>query len=139
MAEVSLTLPWLNRSRHDSEIAQAEASQSLQLAEYEALRSAVLQQIQEALVYCEAASDLVKLYRETLRPQAQATFKAASAAYQTDRTDFLNLLDAQTTLLEVEYGYYKALAEFDQRWAELELAVGAPVERARQQEMEVLP
>src|SRR5262249_11329886 len=64
-----------------------------------------------------------------LRPQAQATLKAASAAYQTDQTDFLNLIDSQNTALDVEYSYYRALADFDSRVAELEGAIGAAIPR----------
>ncbi|MGH9508376.1 MAG: TolC family protein [Terriglobales bacterium] len=136
MAELSLNLPWLNRRKHDSEISQAQSVQALRRAEYDAIRAAVLQQIQEALIRARSTKRLADLYRDTLRPQAQATFKAANAAYQTDRTDFLNLLDSQNTMLEVEYAYYRALAEFERRLAELELAVGAvvPVRRAENQE-----
>ena len=136
MAELTVNLPWLNRRRHDSEISQARAEAELQRAEYEGLRAVVLHQIQEALVRAQAARRLADLYKDTLRPQAQATFKAANAAYQTDRTDFLNLLDSQNTMLEVEYAYYRALAEFERRLAELELAVGAvvPIARAPEQE-----
>ena len=35
-------------------------------------------------------------YGDTLRTQAQAMLKATVAAYQADRTDFLNLLTAKT-------------------------------------------
>ncbi len=139
MAELSVTLPWLNRRKHDSEISQARAEAELQRAEYDRLRAAMLHQIQEALVRAQSAKRLADLYRGTLRPQAQATFKAANAAYQTDRTDFLNLLDSQNTLLEVEYAHYRALAEFERRLAELELAVGAAVTISRTQETEGQP
>jgi len=37
------------------------------------------------------------------------------------------LLDSQNTTLDVAYAYFRALADFEQRMAELELAVGAPI------------
>ena len=89
----------------------------------------VFQEIQEASIRANTAARLVEIYRDTLRPQAQATLKAASAAYQTDQTDFLNLIDSQNTALDVEYSYYRALAEFDSRVAELEGAIGAAIPR----------
>ena len=58
-----------------------------------------------------------------------ATLRAASAAYQTEQTDFLNLIDSQNTSLDVEYSYYRALSEFESRVAELEGIIGAPVPR----------
>ena len=64
-----------------------------------------------------------------LRPQAQATLKAAAAAYQHDRTDFLNLIDSQNMMLDVQSSYFKARSELDARLAELERAVGAAIPR----------
>ena len=127
MAEFSFSLPWLNRRKHESEIAEAKAEVRALGAAYESQRAVVLQQIQEARIRAEVAKKLVELYRDTLRPQAQTTLKAAAAAYQTDRTDFLNLLDSQNTALEVEYAYFRALSEYERQLADLERAIGAPL------------
>jgi outer membrane protein, heavy metal efflux system len=129
MAELSFNLPWLNRSKHDPEVREAQLHVNVQRAELEARKAMVFQEIQEALIRANTAARLVEVYRDTLRPQAQATLKAASAAYQTDQTDFLNLIDSQNTALDVEYSYYRALAEFDSRVAELEGAIGAAIPR----------
>jgi outer membrane protein, heavy metal efflux system len=137
MAEVSLNLPWFNRGRHDAEIAAAQSETALETAKTEAASAQVLLEIQQAFIRARVAERLVELYGTTLRPQAQTTFKAATAAYQTDRTDFLNLLDAQNTLLDVEYAYYRVLAEYDAQLAQLELAVGAPIGRSERAIAEV--
>jgi len=129
MAELSFNLPWLNRSKHDPEIREAQLQVNVQRAELESRKAMVFQEIHEALIRARTAARLVEVYRDTLRPQAQATLKAASAAYQTDQTDFLNLIDSQNTALDVEYSYYRALADFDSRMAELEGAIGAAIPR----------
>jgi outer membrane protein TolC len=129
MAELSFNLPWLNRSKHDAEITEAQAEVNVQRAELSAQQVVVFQEIQEALIRANTAARLVELYRDTLRPQAQATLRAANAAYQTDQTDFLNLIDSQNTALDVEYSYYRALADFDSRVVEIERAIGAPIPR----------
>ena len=87
-------------------------------------------EIQQVLIRAHAAERSLKLYRDTLRPQAEAALKSAAAAYQHDRTDFLNLVDSQNMLLDVESSYFKAAANFDARVAELERAVGAPLPAA---------
>lgn len=130
MAEVSVTLPWLNRGRHDSEIAEASAVVTAEKAEYESRRAAVFAEIQESLVRARVAQRLAGLYGDTLRPQAQAVLKATVAAYQADRTDFLNLLDSQNTTLDVELSYIRAVSELETRLADLERAVGAPLPRS---------
>ncbi len=124
MAELSVTLPWLNRQRHEDEIAEAKAILAAENAEFAAQRSVVFGEIQESLVRARAAQRLSALYRDTLRPQAQAVLKATVAAYQNDRTDFLNLLDSQNTALEVELSYIRAESELETRLADLERAVG---------------
>lgn len=129
MAELSFNLPWLNRSKHDSEILEAQSEVRVQRAELAAQEAVVFQDIQEALIRANTAARLVEIYRDTLRPQAQATLRAASTAYQTDQTDFLNLIDSQNTALDVEYSYYRSLAEFDSRVVDIERAIGAPLPR----------
>src|SRR5215469_8353516 len=130
MVEGSMTLPWLNRRKHESEISEAKAVVAERQAELDAMRLAVFQQIQAALVRASSAKRLVDLYQNSLRPQSEATLRSTVIAYENDRTDILNLLDSQNTTLDVDYAYFRALADFQQRMAELELAVGAPVPRS---------
>jgi outer membrane protein TolC len=130
MAELSVTLPWLNRARHNAEISEASATVAAEKAEYESRRAATFAEIQEALVRARVAQRLVGLYRDTLRPQAQAVLKATVAAYQADRTDYLNLLDSQNTTLDVEIDYIRAVSDLERRMADLEQAVGAPLPRS---------
>jgi len=126
-AEVTMNLPWLNKRKHDAEIAEARTMAEVTRSEYESRRAAVFLEIQQALLRAQAAQRSLKLYRDTLRPQTQATVQAAAAAYQHDRTDFLNLIDSQNMLLDVETAYYKAAAALDARLAEVERAVGTPI------------
>ena len=127
MAEVTISLPWLNRRKHDSEIKEAQAAAQVVRSEQKAQVYAAFLEIQQALIQARSAERSLKLYRDTLHPQAEAALKSAAAAYQNDRTDFLNLVDSQNILLEVESSYFKAAANFDTRVAELERAIGAPL------------
>jgi outer membrane protein TolC len=136
MAELSFNLPWLNRSKHAAEIEQAQSEVAVRRAELERQKSAAFQQIQEALIRSRTAARLAELYRDTLRPQAQATMRAASAAYQTDQTDLLNLIDSQNSALDIEYSYFRALAEFDSQVAQLEGLIGDSIPRESVARME---
>lgn len=130
MAELSVTLPWLNRGRHDAEIAEANAVVTAEKADYDSRRAAIFAEIQESLVRARVAQRLVGLYRDTLRPQARAVLRATLAAYQADRTDYLNLLDSQNTTLDVELDYIRAVSDLETQMAELERAVGTPLPRS---------
>ncbi|HEX4066489.1 MAG TPA: TolC family protein [Acidobacteriaceae bacterium] len=129
MVEGSMSLPWLDHRRHDAEIATASATVTEQDAELAALRSEAFGQIQEALAEAEAAQKFAALYQNSLRPQAEATLHAAVIAYENNQTDFLNLLDSQMQVIDIDLASLQALADFNNRMADLEMAVGAPIER----------
>ena len=129
MVEGAINLPWLNRRKHDAEIAEAKAKTTEQDAELAALRNAAFGQIQEALVEVGAAKRLANIYHTALQPQAEATLRSTLIAYENDRTDFLNLLDSQTSVVDLDLAYFQALADFETRFADLELAVGTPISR----------
>lgn len=129
MVEGSINLPWLNRRKHDSEIAEAKAKISEQDAELSALQNAAFGQIQEVLAEVRAAKRLASVYHDALQPQAEATLRSTVIAYENDRTDFLSLLDSQTSVVDVDLAYFQTLADFETQFAQLELAVGTPINR----------
>lgn len=128
MLEGTMNLPWLNRRKHDSDIAEASAQATMQEAELTAMQNAARGQIREALVQAKAAQSLARMYHDDLRPQAEATLEASVVAYENDKTDFLDLLDSQMSVVDIDLAWVQALGDFDSRLADLELAIGAPLE-----------
>ncbi len=125
MAEMTMNLPWLNRDRHEVESKQADAATAVAQADLEARTSAVFLEVRQVQIATLAAEKRVKLYRDTLLPQAEAAFKASTAAYQNNRAEFLTLIDSQNLLLDIQVAYYKALSTTDAGVAELERTIGA--------------
>ena len=137
MVEGSINLPWLNRRKHDAEIAESTAKVTEQDAELVAMRNSAFGQIQEALVEARAAQKLANIYQQSLRPQAEATLHSTVIAYENDRTEFLDLLDSQMTVIDLDLAYFQALADFEARLADLELAVGVPIDPVQKSASEV--
>jgi outer membrane protein TolC len=137
MIEGSINLPWLNRRKHEAEIAESTAMVTEKDAEIDAMRNAAFGQIQEALVQTKAAQKLANIYEKSLRPQAEATLHSTVIAYENDRTEFLDLLDSQMTVIDLDLAYFQALADFEARLADLELAVGRPVDEVQKLSSEV--
>jgi outer membrane protein, heavy metal efflux system len=127
MAELTMNLPQLNRARHDGEAKQADAATDVAQAELDARTTAVFLEIRQAQVAVSGAQRRVKLYRDTLLPQAEAAFKASTSAYENNRGEFMSLVDSQNLLLDVRTAYYKALSAVDAGSAQLERAIGAPI------------
>src|SRR5689334_13272620 len=61
MIEGSMTLPWLNRHKHESEINEAQSLIAERHAEFDVMRIEVFRQIQESLVRANSAKRLVDL------------------------------------------------------------------------------
>ena len=139
MVEGSMNLPWLNHRKHDAEIAEATAQATEQDKELNVQRNAAFGQIQEALVEAQEAQRLAHMYRDELRPQAEATLQSSVIAYENDKTSFLDLLDSQMTVINVDLAWLQADADFDTRLADLELATGAPIHQSNFPATEVKP
>jgi outer membrane protein TolC len=139
MVEGSMNLPWLNRRKHDAEIAESTARATEQDAELAALRNAAFGQIQEALVEAQSAQKLAHMYHDELRPQAEAALQSSIIGYENDKTDFLNLLDSQMTVINVDLDWLGAVADFDTRLADLELATGTTLDQSDSPAMEAKP
>ena len=137
MVEGAINLPWLNHRKHDAEIAESTAKVTEQDAELVAMRNIAFGQIQEALVEAQAAQRLANIYQRSLRPQAEATLHSTVIAYQNDRTEFLDLLDSQMTVIDIDLAYFQALGDFEAHLADLELAVGAPIDQVQKSAPEV--
>jgi outer membrane protein TolC len=127
MAELTMNLPSLNRARHDGEAKQADSATDVARAELDARTSAVFLEIRQSQIVLRSAQMRLKLYRDTLMPQAEANFKASTLAYQNSRGEFTNLIDSQNILLDIRTAYYKALAAADSGSAQLERAIGTPI------------
>ena len=139
MVEGSMNLPWLNRRKHDAEIAEAAAQVTEQDAELSSLRNVAYGQIQEALVEAEAAQKMARLYHDELRPQAEATLQSSVIAYENDKTELLDLLDSQMAVVDIDLAWTQAIADFDMRLADLELSTGASLEQIESHAAEVNP
>jgi outer membrane protein TolC len=133
MIEGSVTLPWLNRRKHDAEISESTVKVTEQDAEVAATRNAVFGQIEEALAEARAAQRLARVYHDSLEPQAEATLHAAVIAYENNQTDLLDLLDSQMAVIDVDLAWFQSMGEFASSMSDLELAVGAPIEAKTQQ------
>ena len=139
MVEGSMNLPWLNHRKHDAEIAEATAQATEQDAELAALRNAAFGQIEDALVEADAAQQLAHMYHDQLRPQAEATLESSVIAYENDKTNLLDLLDSQMTVIDVDLAWLDAGADFDARLADLELAAGTSLDQQQQSTPEEKP
>jgi outer membrane protein TolC len=81
-----------------------------------------------ALVMLRNAERQTRVFEETILPRAEQTLSSSRQAYTTATGSFIELIDAQRTLLDVRLLIVEARAEREKRLAELEELAGVDVE-----------
>jgi outer membrane protein TolC len=122
---VRLNLP-VRRAKRYGALAEAEAKVAQRQAELVRQTDEVNLQVQEAYERVRKSERSVHLYQETILTAAGANVKAARAAYETGKTPFLSLIEAQRNEVMLRERYYEALADYFRRRATLDRAVGGP-------------
>jgi cobalt-zinc-cadmium efflux system outer membrane protein len=122
MAGFSVTLP--NRGRRKAELAEAEVTRDQANKQLEVEVQQRLAEVQDQYVVAETSAEQLKIYKDGLIPQSNATFQSALAAYKSNRQDFETLLSSFMDILNVEVEYQRELAEHEVALARLEMLTG---------------
>ncbi|GJL63797.1 MAG: cytochrome c [Nitrospirales bacterium] len=123
---VTLNIPFSfwTKSKYDAGVREASAQVATAKARKRTLENFTKFQIKDLVAQIQAIDQIVTLFHSTVLPQAKQTLQAANAGYRTDRTDFLDLIDAERALLNYQLDYFRALADREQQLAHLEQVVG---------------
>jgi outer membrane protein TolC len=105
-------------------VQEAKDEREMAQAELSAARFNTRADLTAAWSRARTAQRLLEAYRTTLLPQAEESLKVAESGYQSEKSGFLDLLDAQRSLLNFKLEYYQTMAEYEARMAELERIVG---------------
>jgi cobalt-zinc-cadmium efflux system outer membrane protein len=128
-AKIGLSLPlwfWHNQNnRLDAAASQLQA----QKYSYDSSRRNLEYQISDATWELDRLTQGYALYDQTIISQAQSALESANIAYQVGKVDFLNLLEAQRRLFELQLEKLKILRDYNKNYALLEELVGAKLER----------
>ena len=122
MPSVGFTLPiWRDRIR--AEIASAGAGADAARARLSSEELDLAVRFAETAFGWREADREVKLYGERLLPKAGAALEAARAGYVAGMSDFLDLLEAERTLLDYRTSHAAALGRREQVLAEMSLLI----------------
>lgn len=124
MLTFSARVPIYRGRRQQPELAQADADRSRSESEYEAESQQVALELRQQFVSAEKSTELLKIYREGLLPQARAELQAGMAAYQSNREDFQALLASFLDVLKLEEEYSQTLSDHESALAEVEEVTG---------------
>lgn len=124
MVTLGVRLPIYRGRRQQPELAQAEADQNRAKSEHQAQTQQVVFQLRQQFLGAEKSTELLKIYREGLIPQARAALQAGMAAYQSNRQDFQALLASFRDVLKLDEEYWQTLSEHETALAQIEAITG---------------
>jgi len=121
---VSARIPIYRRRRLNPEMTQAVEELERSRREYESQDQSAFFEVRNQYIAAETASQMLKIYREGLIPQALATYQSGLTAYQTGRLDFESLISGFMDVLNFDEEYWKALADHEIALARIEQLTG---------------
>jgi len=127
MLSFSARLPIYRKRKLDPELSQAVSDLNRSRREYESRVQQVYFDVRDQYISAETASQMLKIYREGLIPQALATFRAGLAAYEAGSQDFETLLSAYLDVLNFDEEYWKTLADRETALARIEQLAGVRI------------
>lgn len=123
MVGLRFNLPGLT-PRREAAIAEAQAKLIQRRAELARLTAQVGLQVQEAYEQLKETERSLKLNEETALPAARESVRLARTGYANNKVSFLNLIEAQRSLVELRDRQNELIAESRRRRAALDRAIG---------------
>ncbi len=122
--EVGLRLPLWFAFRQRGEIQQASALHAVQKNLQLRRKLDLLSEIETAFSEYQAQRDQVEAYTSTLLDQANEVYRIALRSYEEGEIGYLQVIEAQQTLIDVRQGYIDTLAGYYAAIAALERTSG---------------
>ena len=121
----SIPLPLFDRNRGGIEGARSLVAKGHE--EQRAAHARVAAVLADAYAAMASAHDEVTALRSAVLPGSQQTFDAVSEGYRLGRFGYLDVLDAQRTLIGAGSQYLRALSDYHKAVTHVERLIGAPL------------
>jgi cobalt-zinc-cadmium efflux system outer membrane protein len=125
-AGVSIALPLRNRNQGNIEAAVAASEEARLRREF--IETIVRREVAAAYTRYEGAVRVLKTYNTDLLAASQNNLRVVRASYDLGHVRLNEVLNEQRRLVDVQMSYTGALKEYYAARAELESALGAPLE-----------
>lgn len=122
--QLSMTIPLYAGSKQSSAVQQRKAETATEKFDLEDMVNSVDAEIERAVADYRASLRQASLFKTGIIPQASQSVASMLSAYQVNKVDLLNLINAQITLYNYETQYWKAVSSGKQALARIDAAVG---------------
>ncbi len=119
----SINIPlWYGKYR--AGVREAKARRAAAFQSWKDKENGLTADLKMILYKFRDAQRKISLFRDTLTPLARNSLVVAEQAYKAGQSDFLELIDAQRLLLEIQLSYLRSVADREQRLAQIEKVIG---------------
>ncbi|MDP1852868.1 MAG: TolC family protein [Candidatus Omnitrophota bacterium] len=125
---IGVTIPLWFFEKQSFGVKEMKSDLEMVKAEYKGKENSVLFEINDAYARAVANKKLIELYETAFIPQAQETVNVAIKGYETEKSDFLTVLDSQRMLINFKLDHYKAILDLRIALADLERIVGTDID-----------
>jgi outer membrane protein TolC len=129
--EFGITLPFVNRSRVNSERAQAAAALQAARSDYHNLLTNEQMRVYDLEQQLQQLQERIVLYREGIVPQSQQGYEASLAAYQVGRYELSSLLKNLLGIYSAEIEELRAVADYNKTVAAFRYRIGSGSKQIR--------
>ena len=119
---ITIPLPLFDRNQGATYEALRRAEKASD--DYQAARIRVLTELQQASNQLSVASTSARTLKSTVLPAAQQAYEAATRGFEAGKFGFLDVIDAQRSLLQARARYLTALATSNQAATAIDRLLG---------------
>ena len=127
MLSVSARIPIYRRRKLNPDMTQAVEELNRSRREYESQIQTAYFDVRNQYLAAETASQMLKIYREGLIPQALAAYQSGLTSYQSGGVDFETLFSSFLDVLNFDGEYWKTLMEHETALVRIEQVTGVPL------------
>ncbi|MBN1635756.1 MAG: TolC family protein [Deltaproteobacteria bacterium] len=126
LGTISLNVPiW--RGKYNAGRNEAQAKYQAAYGKRQEKENELIAKLEMAIFRLRDARRKMALYRESLIPKAQQLLSITQQSFAAGTSDFLDLIDAQQTLLDLQLAYERSRTDHAKSWAELEMIAGGSI------------
>ncbi|MFZ0391548.1 MAG: TolC family protein, partial [Calditrichia bacterium] len=123
----TMEVPLYFWKKQKKNIEENRYSQIALQKKYEDVKNQVFSKLDQKFTEIQKNEKLLQLYKTGIIPLANQSLESALSGYQTDRVDFLTLLNNQITIFNYELEYYRVFSDLFKNLAELQALTGFDV------------
>lgn len=121
---VGISLPLNFGGKVSSKVEETQAMQAMYDAQYHLSLQMLDEKFGTSISRLNSLQERIKLIEEVQLPQARQTFSSSLSSYQVAEVDFINVIDAQNKLYQIQTNLYRLKTDYLKEIAELNFLTG---------------